>query len=541
MRRYFVATIVVAITSLGLVHPTVSGAAPAPARTEADAMRQARETGHPVEVGALTTETRQVLANPNGRFTLRANQRAVRVKQDGVWKPVDTTLRRNPDGTLSPAASAQDMSFSGGGTGAMVSVRREGKSVAFAWPTALPAPTVAGDTATYGSVLPGVDLRLRAESDSYTQVLVVHDAAAAARLARLKLTATGTGLTLSVTADGRLSATDSAGAEILRGAKPFMWDSHHDDPLAPAPSAVDTGGGRVRAIAMTGARRATAGKAAVTELTLTPNVGSDVVYPLYVDPGMSSRKWNWTEVTDNGWAYYNADQEAQVGLCDWAGCNGTWRARSYFQLDISPLWYRNGQAPAIWRAQFFAWQFWSADHNCNGGQPTTVYESGDFDGNTRWPGPAGLNLNTQWSNAGGPCPEGNLVFDVWWGARHASDGHWGSLVLGLVAANENDKYQWKRFSNNPLLEVDYTFPPNNATGLHLSNEVKCTGTAITPDAHPTLLASATDNNDPPLQPTLWHQVTTADGSRSVPTASGVRIASGTVGSWRIPDTLTDGD
>src|SRR5439155_21433228 len=129
---------------------------------------------------------------------------------NGAWTPVDPTLRPNPDGTLSPAASTQDMAFSGGGTAPLVTVRHGALALAFSWPAPLPAPTVAGDTATYSSVLPGVDLQLRAEGDSYSQVLVVHDARAAAGLAQLRLTATGTGLTLGVTADGSLSAADAA-------------------------------------------------------------------------------------------------------------------------------------------------------------------------------------------------------------------------------------------------------------------------------------------------------------------------------------------
>src|SRR5256885_7828792 len=190
MRRYLIATMAAVTTSLGLVHPLASAAIPAPpakaapppAQTEADAVRQARETGHPVQVEAQTTETRQVLANPNGTFTLRANQRAVRVRRNGAWTPVDPTLRPNPDGTLSPAASTQDMAFSGGGTAPLVTVRHGALALAFSWPAPLPAPTVAGDTATYSSVLPGVDPQLRAEGDSYSQVLVGPDATAAAGL-----------------------------------------------------------------------------------------------------------------------------------------------------------------------------------------------------------------------------------------------------------------------------------------------------------------------------------------------------------------------
>lgn len=507
-----------------------------------------------MEITDQTTEIRQVLANPNGTFTMKASQRAVRVKQDGVWKPIDTTLRRNPDGSLSPIATDQNVSFSGGGTAPLVTVRRGELALAFSWPVALPTPVISGDTVTYPAVLPGVDLRLRAERDSYSQVLIVHDANAAANpaLAHIRLTATGTGLSLTVQADGSLSARDANGAEVLRGPQPIMWDSRHNDPLAPPPSATDISTGRVTPISITGtpstpARGATATSA--TDLTLTPDpaalTGADVVYPLYLDPSMSVHKWHWLRVTDRWGPHYDDPAAvAQVGYCGgWDDCDGYWHARSYFQLDISPLWYRNNTRPTIWRAEFFATQIWAAAHDCGSpGHPTAVHVSDEFSANTQWPGPMGEWLNTQFSNGGGPCPARTLVFNVWQGARYASDGHWSSLGLGLRAPDEGNPYQWKKFDNNPLLEVDYSFPPNIATGQHLSNEVTCTGSAVTPDARPTLMATATDNNNPPLQLGLGFEVWDKTGSTMHATTTQLNVInSGGTAAWRTPNPIPDGE
>jgi hypothetical protein len=273
-----------------------------------------------------------------------------------------------------------------------VTVRHNGTALAFQWPEPLPAPRVDGDTATYPDVFPGVDLQVVAHADSYSQVLVVHNADAAANpaLAHVRMTVTGTGLNPLVDPNGALSATDPAGVEVLRGAPPVMWDSLIDDRVGPEPSATDPGSGRVTPIEVTGsARSATA--TSVTDLTLTPDpaalTGPDVVYPLYIDPTMSVRKQHSTVVTDNDWApQYDTNVLAQVGYCSgWDGCNGSWRARSYFVFPTTALQHRNGTIANIYRAKVFANQVWSADHNCAGGQPTQIWESGPFGSATNWP------------------------------------------------------------------------------------------------------------------------------------------------------------
>ncbi|MFL6120360.1 LamG-like jellyroll fold domain-containing protein [Actinophytocola sp.] len=516
-------------------------------------MRQARETGHPVAVPDRTTETSQVLANPDGNLVLRTYRRPVRVKRDGAWRDIDTRLTRTPDGSLKPAATTVDVAFSGGGTAPMVTLRQSGRTLTLSWPRPLPAPTVDGDTANYPGVLPGVDLRLTAKSDSYSQVLVVHDAAAAAQpeLDRIGLTAAGTGVELAARADGGLTATAPDGTEVFAAPAAVMWDSARGNPQAPPPTADDRSTGRVSRVGVELAAGRSDAATSTTELTLVPDTGAlrgpNVTYPLYIDPGFGVWKQHWTEVTSNGWHYFDdSDQFAQVGDCDWPECGTKFVARSYFQFDISAVWPRNGRYPAIWRAQFFITQLWSADHgNCGAGQgqPTEIREAGAIDAGTRWPGPLGGLLNTQYSNAGNTCPNAGLVFDVWTAVRHASDGSWGNLVLGLNAPNENAPLQWKKFDNNPKLEVEYSFPPNPATAVGVSNEVKCDGVTVTPDAQPTLRANATDNNNPALALALAHEIwdyaettkktNTADPSSDV-------ISNGATGQWRSPVSLGDG-
>src|SRR5690348_12260566 len=85
-------------------------ASPAPARPGsaagdmAQAAARARLTGRPVEITSVTTPTQRTLANADGTLTMELNPQPVRVKRDGAWVPLDATLRRNADGTFSPAA-----------------------------------------------------------------------------------------------------------------------------------------------------------------------------------------------------------------------------------------------------------------------------------------------------------------------------------------------------------------------------------------------------------------------------------------------------
>src|SRR5262245_13963813 len=88
-RRVFLVTLAGVVT-FGLAAPTAAPATPDPhADTshaavagppvtdtpETSALRQAQQTGKPVELPGQMTETTEVLVNPNGTFTFRANQR----------------------------------------------------------------------------------------------------------------------------------------------------------------------------------------------------------------------------------------------------------------------------------------------------------------------------------------------------------------------------------------------------------------------------------------------------------------------------------
>ena len=149
--------------------------------TSTASLAMARRCKVPVAVTESITETDRVIANPDGTATFEHRYRPVRVKRSGHWVPVDTTLERRADGSIAPRAAAVDISFSAGGDVAMVTVANQAASLSLGSPVGdLPAPALAGNTATYREVLPGVDLQLRADVDGYSQVFVVKSAKAAA-------------------------------------------------------------------------------------------------------------------------------------------------------------------------------------------------------------------------------------------------------------------------------------------------------------------------------------------------------------------------
>ncbi len=151
------------------------------AASETAARQMAAACAKRVEALSLRSERSQVFAESGGSFTYEATLTPQRVrKADGSWTGIDRTLQRRADGAVVPAASVVDVQFSGGGSGPFVQWRRNGHLFTMSWPTALPAPVLAGSSATYPSVMDGVDLVVTATDEGFRHVLVVRTAKAAA-------------------------------------------------------------------------------------------------------------------------------------------------------------------------------------------------------------------------------------------------------------------------------------------------------------------------------------------------------------------------
>lgn len=179
-----VATMAVALQTGVLFPPVASDFHPiAETADPAAAFAAAKRQNRPVVVTSLGTPTRKVSARPDGSLTAELSTVPMQVQRGQSWVPVDTELAQSGN-TVAPRTVSTDVVFSGSGNTPLVRFGAPGKSLTLSWPTPLPKPTLDGADATYPDVLPGVDLVLQAQSDSFSQHLIVKTPAAAAKVGR---------------------------------------------------------------------------------------------------------------------------------------------------------------------------------------------------------------------------------------------------------------------------------------------------------------------------------------------------------------------
>ncbi|MEU9424817.1 hypothetical protein AB0D87_18615 [Streptomyces sp. NPDC048342] len=326
---------------------------------DAKALAEAARTGKPVEIVSLRGESSEVYATPEGHLEAREHLRPVRTRVDGAWRDIDTTLTRGANGTVAPRATTVGLTFSGGGSSPLVRMTKNGRELALSWPRDLPSPELSGNAATYPDVLPGVDLRMTAQQDSFTQLLVVKsaEAAASAELSELRLKLDADGMQVKETADGGLAAVDQgAGSAVFEAPRPLMWDSSTEAPASSARSGSTAGPARTTSSsaarnsvaaattsATTGPTASEAGAAesgnvapvgvevpaAQNALVLTPDTGvlrgKGTVYPVFIDPQWYSPKASAWTMASKYWASspqwkFNGDSDAGLGYCNWSYC-----------------------------------------------------------------------------------------------------------------------------------------------------------------------------------------------------------------------------
>jgi hypothetical protein len=481
----------------------------APETEIAAASARARATGAAVAVTGLTTETTTVTAEPNGTETVTDYVLPVRVRSGSRWVPVDTALRQVPGGRLAPEAIPGDaVTFSGGGGGPMALVTTSGTSLALSWPGPLPVPVVAGPTATYRNVLPGVDLALTATSSAaggFSEVLVVRTPAAArdpglASLA-LRVATSGTG-PLQATVGGGLAAPMTRGGGSYVAALPSMWDSSQlplgsTKARSAAVSAASVGGGLAAMGAgprssvggpAGGARLARVGTRVLAggkTLALAPDermlASSSTRFPVYIDPGFTTvngtgRKQAYDPVLSQcPGSNYNSSAYpySPVGYDDFEAGNCQYNDTDYALYQVAIPSGTFGSHSVLIAASFQAAEVYTS--SCANSPSVTASWTGGINSGTGWPGPGIDGDNVNATDTVGPdagscnSVEGtsdrvaagfNLKPDL---AKFS--GAASNLTVRLWEPGDANEDDHKQFTDNPDLQVTYTETPNAPGGL----------------------------------------------------------------------------
>jgi hypothetical protein len=484
------------------------------ADTEAVALAEAAASGQAVEVLALRSERRDVWAQPDGSFVANEHTVPVRTMIDGAWADIDPTLEVAEDGAIVPRATTVRMRFSAGGDEPMATVTKNGHVATIDWPGSLPAPTLAGDTALYAEVLPGIDLRVTALATGFTHTLVVTTAEAAANpeLAAIEWPVTLDGSAVETTPEGGLTVVDADTLDVWLSAEtPTMWDSSG---VAEAVEAIPSLGTMdlsdpavAQDLAAEFGQRAVVGVADQGEsIVLTPDqallTGSDTVYPVYIDPkyvDASTTAWAYVDEDHSTTSYWKWDNHEGVGT--WYD-NGPIK-RQFFRMPTSP--YRGKTILDAEFAVTVAYN-WYSDNRETGYNIDLDLVSG-FSSSTTWNNqPGGSEIATADAPAAAGTDSCNkptessayaMEWDITSTIQSRASAGKSTISVRLRNWDETEGTRWIRICNNAHLRVHYNTLPDqpDAADMYSSPGPACTYT-ISADSYvnewPELHATGTD-------------------------------------------------
>ncbi|MFI6779553.1 DNRLRE domain-containing protein [Micromonospora sp. NPDC050276] len=483
---------------------------------EAAAVATARMTNKKVRITGMTSETSEFWALPDGRVEAEVHAGPVRMRdaQSGAWKQVDFSLAPQLDGSVAAVAHPAGLRLSGAtGSGEhdLVTLGREGESVSLGWTGALPAPTVAGNRATYAEVRPGVDLLVESTRTGFEQFLIVKDRAAVAQVRNLALPLTGKGLTLADDTRGGFEIKHASGETVGVSPEPVMWDAQ----VQPE------SGERLRKAKV--GKKVGAAKAGRLALTLTPDeqwlTDPKTVFPVTIDPAVTLKP-NYDAFVQTD---YTSDQSAATELKLGTSDGGTVRvARSFLnfsgmtwlagkQVQDAKLYLYNHYS---WSCVARQWEAWRVD---------AVGTSTRWTNQPVWRERTGYTSTTKGYNS--TCTGGWVNVPVTGVFAVTAGNGWSTANIGLRAASETDNLGWKRFhsmegANDPYVTLTYQSPPTVNARATVPSTPCATGSA-TPYINT-------------KTPQLRAQINDAEGSQVRAefewlTSGGTRIGGSTVG------------
>ncbi|WP_162940308.1 LamG domain-containing protein [Gryllotalpicola protaetiae] len=517
----------VVLLACGLATPLPARAATAPAAdlSPADAQWAASDAAaeaiaaahdHAVGVTGESTPTTEVLALPDGQMQLVSDSVPQRVLSDGAWKPVNTKLTLAADGLWTPSTVPNGIEFSSGNTSTMARIQApDGSWADQTWPDGiLPVPSISGSTATYSSVLPGVDLVLSATPSGMSEIFEVHSETAAANPQLQALELGVQGATLSEDQVDSTVATFSSGAKV-KAQEPLWWDSSQ-----PGSSPAGPGG---KAEPKPVAHSVTASH---EDLDITA-IGSDTsaVYPIFVDPAWSSGDndhW-YDDMAYPNQSYLNGNYNSS-----WLGTGSavqdgiSYRSRAFWQFPTGAL---AGKTISDARLTLNETESWSSTDTAGLYliespllTPGATWNQENATANV-WAHPQATFTPVAGTNGVG------VAAAMQWAASNSI----GSTQFGLRASDESNLSDRKHWALNATLAVTYDSAPNGPTGLSIASPVRGCGTAVAPAwvnskaQAITLQASATDPDGGDLS-VLFNVVGTAAWNGTASGAEGAQTA-----------------
>ncbi|MER7835336.1 DNRLRE domain-containing protein [Streptomyces sp. NPDC096040] len=461
---------------------------PAQAQDEASAVLMARLQDRKIEVLSARATDSTTYALPSGELETEAYAGPVRVKQDGVWKDIDTTLS-DTGADFTPAVAAADVAVSDGGDSDLASVAKGRESFGLGWEDKLPTPTVKGSTASYdlGS---GQTLSVTALAQGFSENVKLAQQPGDAVSYRIPLKLDG--LKLSQAESGHLLLKNSGGDLVAEAPAPMMWDaskdpasgeSAHQEQVATKVETADDGS---------------------QTLVLTPDQDflATATYPVTVDPTstLAVTTDTWVQNPDYPDSQVSS-QELKSGTYD----GGTDTARSYLKFDVSKFTGKHITSATMSLYNYYSatcstsgaatqarriTSTWSSSSITWGAQPSTT-TTGVATNTGHWGYSSSCAAN--WSNW-------NLqtITQAW------ADGS-TNYGLQIRSADETDSTTWRRFRSANYTTTGYA-PKLVVT---YNSYATTSGAAISPSA---LNAYNGKRYATSLTPKLSAKVTDADGS-----------------------------
>jgi hypothetical protein len=467
---------------------------------------------------------------------------------DGSWQPIDTSFVARADGTLHNAAN--DVGITVAPTAAqLVHVDiADGVSFGYGLSGALPAiPAVTGSVVTLPSIAPLTNTEVTSRATGLKEEIVLASPLAPTTYVfPLYLH----GLTAALDADGNLILSDTTGAERARVPHGWMHDSkvdpHSGDPAESS--------GVTYALVNSGPT------GTALKVTLDPAWLASPLrqYPVRVDPTVTT----YTAGSDDTFVEYpyTNDYSTDVLLKSGTWDGGTNKARSFihFQgadaLDDKVI---NSATVKVWEN----WSYSCTDSPVNLMRITQSWSGAGLHG---YPGFSVSGTIDQTSAHYGytGCPtQAYVSFDATSAMRNWANDTWQNYGVALVAPDENNSYQWKKWdsaqtTHDPQLVVSWDEPnraPGQVSGRTITPST-CVGTCTyttTSDSTPVLTGTATDADADTLRydfEVYAGILSGVDASGNAAPGSATKVAygsvsnkaSGTQGAWTVSPALADG-